>query len=719
MKNQKRYRVWLGLLLATALVSGWWLNDPRPILADSTIFHVAPSGQDAPTCGAQAAPCETIQYAVNMASSGDTIKVAEGVYTFVPEHDVCTGRIAGSSAVVCYIDKELTILGGYTTSNWNSANPAANPTIVDGKYSHRGVRLQKSYTSAPTVSLQMQGFTVRNCLAIGASSGTDDETNAFGAGLLSEHASVSLEDMVFSNNEARGGTTAAVGGAGAGGAVAVLTTWGGVSINFSNITFTDNRAIGGDGQDRGGPGIGGGLFTYGITASGENLTFLNNLATGGSTATGDGVADGERADAQGAAAAFHGGTNATMQAIVASDNVARGGDAPQGEAGGAYGGGLYAENSSLSLYDATVGTNQAIGGNGRNTTDWAAQAWGGGLGSFNSNLTLSRVQIMANVARGGNGAVYGGAVAGGGVAAVSTTSALRQITIENTIVADNEAYMGTGQTVGGGGGGLWFYGVDADLTHTTIANNHIQQNLLGQAVVVVAGGVPATVDIANSIISDHTGLVNTAALHVQTNTSVNLSNNLFTNNTVNDNHDRMYVGAPGAFTGLSTNIAVVGPVGYVAPGAHDYHLTRGSAARDLVPTIVLNLDVDQQSRKGVADLGADEYIVPIDLRVRPLGIDTLEARWQIDAQYMASDINHYRLALSCQPGAASPSQVRCGSHIDLDLGDSSLVLTDLTEYMKYTMTMSVVDQYGNVIETSESATAFPTDHFVFVPLVLR
>jgi hypothetical protein len=721
MNNNNLYRAWMGLLLATVLVSVCVLNAPQPVLAGSTIFHVAPSGQDAPTCGAQSAPCKTIQYAVNMAFSGDTVKVAEGVYTFSPDDDVCTGRIAGSSAVVCYIDKELTILGGYTTSSWSSANPAANPTIIDGQNSRRGVRLQRSYTSAPTASLHIEGFTVRNCLATGASSGTLHETNVFGAGLLSEHASIAVEDMVFSNNEARGGTTASAGGAGAGGAVAVNTTWGGVSVQLKDIEFVGNRAVGGDGLSRGGHGIGGALFMYGVSVTGEGLLFTNNQSIAGSTATGGGVDGGQRADGQGGAAAFHGGSTATLYLSSATGNTATGGDAPMGEAGGAFGGAFFVENSALALYDVEVSANEARGGNGRNATNMASQAWGGGVSSMNANLAMSRVWVTANRSQGGNGSIYGGAVCGGGVAAVSVTSALRQVEISNSVIADNDADHGAGQLVGGGGGGLWLLGVDVNVTHATVARNNIEQNLLGQGIIVIAGGVPAAVDINYSIISDHTGLVNTAALHTQSGTTVSLNRTLYANNTVNDNHDRNYAGPSGVYNGLSTTISTQSPVGYVSPGApyHDYHLTKLSVARDLVSTPALMIDIDQQARNGYADAGADEYVVPIDTALRVVDVSTLLAIWEMDAQYLTASINHYHLALTCEAGAASPPQVRCGSYIDVELNQASLALTELTPYKDYTVTISVMDEYDQPIETSSSVTAFPTDHFTFIPLVLR
>jgi hypothetical protein len=48
--------------------------------AANTLYVDAATGVDGPTCGAQGSPCQTIQQAVDNASSGDTIMVAAGTY---------------------------------------------------------------------------------------------------------------------------------------------------------------------------------------------------------------------------------------------------------------------------------------------------------------------------------------------------------------------------------------------------------------------------------------------------------------------------------------------------------------------------------------------------------------------------------------------------------------------------------------------------------------
>ncbi|MBN1316398.1 MAG: hypothetical protein JXA42_13060, partial [Anaerolineales bacterium] len=71
----------------------------------------------------------TIQAAVDVADPDSTIKVAAGIYT-----DVHTFLHWGTPLTqVVYINKSLTIEGGYTTNNWLTPNPAANPTVLDAE----------------------------------------------------------------------------------------------------------------------------------------------------------------------------------------------------------------------------------------------------------------------------------------------------------------------------------------------------------------------------------------------------------------------------------------------------------------------------------------------------------------------------------------------------------------------------------------------------------
>jgi len=91
-------------------------------LSGVNYIRVATIGTDTPTCGTEASPCRTIQYAINKAAlTGDVITVAEGTYIYDPSNNHCPWAV--TSAVVCFVDQNLTMLGCYTTSNLSTADP--------------------------------------------------------------------------------------------------------------------------------------------------------------------------------------------------------------------------------------------------------------------------------------------------------------------------------------------------------------------------------------------------------------------------------------------------------------------------------------------------------------------------------------------------------------------------------------------------------------------
>ncbi len=87
--------------------------------ASGTIHYVA---QD---CGT-VTPCyPTIQEAVNAATTGDEVHVASGTYTNV--------HTQGGNAQIVYLNKSLTLRGGYTTTDWTAPNPNLYPTTLDAQ----------------------------------------------------------------------------------------------------------------------------------------------------------------------------------------------------------------------------------------------------------------------------------------------------------------------------------------------------------------------------------------------------------------------------------------------------------------------------------------------------------------------------------------------------------------------------------------------------------
>ena len=148
----KRYAiliVWgvLGLaLFLLALTPGTWASPAQNDLRQTIPWPDPPTPQpDEPYNFATVCPsgeCDftTIQAAVDAASDGDTIKVAQGVYT-------------SSSSQVMHVNKAITLTGGYATSDWTISYPVTQSTVIDaeGVAGRRGVYIDG--TGVTTITL--------------------------------------------------------------------------------------------------------------------------------------------------------------------------------------------------------------------------------------------------------------------------------------------------------------------------------------------------------------------------------------------------------------------------------------------------------------------------------------------------------------------------------------------------------------------------------------
>ena len=702
------------LVLATALISA--LGGSRHVAIaqlGTGVIRVAATGSDVPGCGSEAAPCRTIQYGVKGAYSGETVLVAQGTYTHDPAQTPCW-EFGITTAVVCIHGKNLTLLGGYSGTDWSAPDPVRYPVIIDGQQTNRGI------LAWDATSVRIEGFTIQNGLSQGATSGTDLNTFAYGGGLRVIEMQLTLRNMVFRNNQAVGGNLAqAYGGQGIGGGLAVTNADPiiPITVTLENITFDGNRATGGQGAQLGGYGIGGGMLVNGLMlVSGAHLTFTNNIAASGSTNGSGFIAGRGYADAQGGAAAIYFDSAAILEDVIATGNQARGGAAPNGDGGGSFGGALYYEHAvNPSITDAVLRGNLAEGGNGSGI---GGLAEGGAIQTDGTNITLDRVSVIANIARGGAGNIKG-AVGGGGLALTRVTSdgvtpdPGGNISIVNCVIADNRVEQGAGTASGGGGGGLWLQGTLGTVSHTTFARNYAATGLIGQGIILIATPIPAVNDLNFVIIADHTAS-NTAdaALYVQQAATVNLNRGLWSGNSQDTNAAGYQ---PGTFNGLATMLT--GAADFVSPGTpnYDYHIKGSSAARDQATTSSLAIDLDLDSRLifPPADIGADEYL-PIVLTVTPFAVGQLRLDWKPNR--LASTAHHYTIAFTKDSSAANPAEG--ASPINAGTA-TSLVLTGLTNYQQYIFTVQARNASSIVLDSSSSVAAMPVDQFVFLPMALR
>ena len=718
-----RGTILIGLCLGIVCLGG-----PVVVAQSGTgVIRVAPSGSDVDGCGSAASPCQTIQYAVDEADSGDTILVAEGTYRYATADLSWYCYIeAIDPPVVCSHAKELTIEGGYTTSNWSEPDPDTHVTIIDGQDKYRGIMLYTASTDPIPTRLQLEGFTIQNCRAHGESNEVGVDTYAFGGGLMSERSAVVLRNVIFKDNRAIGGSTnrGEYGGAGSGGGVALRVVTEAV---LEHVAFDSNQAIGGQGPQRGGYGIGGGFYAYRSVVAGDYITCTDNVAVAGDSAGIGWDSNGARADAQGGGIAIKEGTSAVLQHVTAVGNQAIGGSAAY--AGGAFGGGVKVETqssdypTSLVLRDSVLQENLAQGGSG--TTDgWLGN--GGGIESLNSSLTLDRVQVIDNSALGGDGspAGYMGAAGSGGVHLVRRKDFNTITSISNCVVADNLSATGSvGAVRGGGGAGIWLQGIEADIVHTTVARNRLgSTSMQGQGILVMRHGVPSSikseVDISYSIIAEHTGFPasSVATLHVKDGDNVvNLDRGLFAGNARDTNADGVPAPA-GTFNGLGSMLS--GSADFVYPGApaYDYHILGSSSARDQASGSTMLVDIDSESRSmfGDPDIGADEY-VPIVVAGGPVASRTIRLWWNPNPS-LASGVHHYAIVFTAESGASSPSEG--DSPINAGM-NTNYTLTGLSNYKQYTFAIEARDASNALIADSNAVTIIPTDIFAYLPCVLK
>ncbi|MEJ2212169.1 MAG: right-handed parallel beta-helix repeat-containing protein, partial [Anaerolineae bacterium] len=328
-----------GGLLALALALPLLLIAPAQA-APAAALTVCPAGP--PDCG-----YSIVQDAVDAAQPGTTIKIAVGTYTGVNHH--------GGLAQVVYVDKSLTLRGGYTAPAFaEPPDPEANPTTLDALGLGRVLYVGGSI-DATVEGLRITGGNAAGLGGYVAPWGTYDA----GGGIYAITATV-----VLSANEIVSNTIPSQGD-GSGGGVASL---------HSNVALVGNRVRGND-ADRGG-----GL--YESTSSLEANTIVSNTAGAGG---GVYASEGDTTLLQTeliSNTAFYGGGLYAWDGYLISNHAAFLGNIADND-----GGGLFVRGSEVTLLDSDITGN-------------TAEFSGGGLYLDQSPATLGR-----NTPAAGHGAV--------------------------------------------------------------------------------------------------------------------------------------------------------------------------------------------------------------------------------------------------------------------------------------------------------------------------
>jgi len=217
----------------------------RPFRGDreSAVFYVANSGNDdSNNCLNSAAPCQTVQHAVNQTSPGDEVRVAAGTYNTLNDLD--------NSCQLVYLDKNIVLAGGYSTSNWATPDYKNNETVLTASFEN-GCRILKVRNASPVI----QGFKITQGNCVGTYCG-------YGGGVYLETSNAQLINNVIINNKA-----CSHGGG--------LSSWQGSPLLKNNVII-DNQLTCTYGS------TGTGAYIYGGTAQFLYTTLRNN--TGGNDA---------------------------------------------------------------------------------------------------------------------------------------------------------------------------------------------------------------------------------------------------------------------------------------------------------------------------------------------------------------------------------------------------------------------------------------------------
>ncbi len=391
---------------------------------------------------------DTIQDAVDAAEEGAVIKVAAGTYAGV-ESRPAPDQYPYATVItqVVYVDKGVTLQGGYAVTNWITPDLEANPTLLDAQGRGRGL-----FIAGPTITPTIVGLRITGGDAAGLRGhpGFPDTDAGGGAYVFSSPATITATQL-FSNTADWGG---------------------GVYVYQSDATLSNNAVFSNTTSRFFGPGAfhGGGLYLYESDAE-----LVGNAITSNTAGSGGGLhlhrshaVLTDNAIISNTAEWYGGGLRLEHSDVKLGQNVVHGNAAQ-------FGGGLY-----LLYSDAELDGN-AITGNA------AHQSHGGGLYLQRSDAVITGNLIISNTA----------ASFGGGVHLYLRSDAV----LVNNVVADNRADVA--------GGALYVWRSIPRLLHTTVARNRGGDG--SGIFVRNEGQPRSTVQLTNTVIVSHRVGISVAA----------------------------------------------------------------------------------------------------------------------------------------------------------------------------------------------------------------
>lgn len=235
---------------------------------------------------------EPVRQAIAATGSGGTVKLA----------GFCPGvSFQAGTTQVAYINKTLTIRGGYAATNWLTSDPIAQPTTLDAQAAGRVLRIEGNITvnlenlwlqnGLWTVALEHGGGVLVNNAAVTISGATITGNSVSAAGThgggIYSNRSITLTNTSLIGNTAGGNgggmlstrnifmsNSRVVGNTAAGNGGGVLTQ---DNLVLQNSVILNNRA----------ENNGGGVYVRGNTVGGPSQ-ISNNLVAGNSSGSGRG-----------------------------------------------------------------------------------------------------------------------------------------------------------------------------------------------------------------------------------------------------------------------------------------------------------------------------------------------------------------------------------------------------------------------------------------------